>query len=98
MKLYREVLIESAEQAEALPVGTVVIEVDAKTGTHNWAFTSEAWNPDDLNVFPTEYHIALVPIEAEEERARSQINIIHLPPPVPQMVPVRLPCPRCGLR
>lgn len=100
--LYRPVLIESAEQAEALPRGTVALtslngeQASAgKIGDDLWMVAGD-W-PDYSNEDAVGW-TALVPIEAEEERARSQINITHLPPPAPQMVPVRLPCPRCGLR
>ncbi|MGO2819450.1 MAG: hypothetical protein ACTIA5_01525 [Brachybacterium tyrofermentans] len=112
--LYRPVLIESAEQAEALPVGTVALDPghesaaeasDYGPGTpavrcRHYEPTS-TWFSDYEGSMPAKRLVgwtALVPIEAEEERARSQINITHLPPPAPQMVPVRLPCPRCGLR
>ena len=46
---------------------------------------------------------AVLPIvEAEvraavEERESRQVQV-HFDPPPPQMVPVRLPCPRCGHR
>ncbi len=111
--LYRLVQITSAEQAEALPVGTLAISsemYDSGDSMHwaavkvglEWARTDAG---DGLPVFSDAGMVdvdvpwtALVPIETEEERARSQINITHLSPPAPQMVPVRLPCPRCGLR
>lgn len=67
--LYKPVLIESAEQAEALPLGAIVrrgrlqpLELwhDTYTGELSWG--DEDLDPEDL-VGRT----ALVPIEAEEE-------------------------------
>ncbi|WP_087484916.1 hypothetical protein [Brachybacterium massiliense] len=70
MKLYRPVLIESAEQAEALPDGAVLVREDHFVfQKHAGQFVSA--DPHDL---PTEAAwevvgwTALVPIEAEEER------------------------------
>ena len=63
--LYKPVLIESAEQAEALPVGTVVIRTRVgviEKGRRGW------WS--GLNQVPDQTPIgasALVPIDAEEE-------------------------------
>ncbi|MGO2362181.1 MAG: hypothetical protein ACTH6N_13765 [Brachybacterium tyrofermentans] len=109
--LYKPVLIESAEQAEALPIGTVatlsedigdgVADFYAATKAEDGWERTDSSGPSWMSPAPATGMVgwtALVPIEAEEERARSQINITHLPPPVPQMVPVRLPCLRCGLR
>ncbi|NIB22881.1 hypothetical protein HBA56_04310 [Pseudoteredinibacter isoporae] len=107
--IYVPTPITSAEQAEALPIGTVSIsdhpddKPSVKVTPTLWVCV---WDVDDDHdatyaVAPISHMLgdfALVPIEAEEERARSQINITHLSPPAPQMVPVRLPCPRCGLR
>ena len=72
MKLYRPVLIESAEQAEALPIGTVatdlgstIISAAVRTDVGLGWFVSG----DEM----TDMHehmvgwTALVPIEAEEE-------------------------------
>ena len=66
MKLYRPVLIESAEQAEALPEGTVAIGtrygvIEKGSRGRWWAGLAEL--PDRIAVGGT----ALVPIEAEEE-------------------------------
>lgn len=82
MKLYRPVRIESAEQAEALPIGTVALDHPTgnadrlpyvKATAARWA---SVWGVDDLGVIdaygtaPNEAMVgdqALVPIEAEEE-------------------------------
>ena len=76
--LYRPVLIESAEQAEALPIGTVSIDLDSQGQPRQasirvrcgWYCTGEVeadgspWlAPHDAMAGDT----ALVPIEAEEE-------------------------------
>lgn len=69
MKLYKEVLIESAEQAEALPIGTVAVGPNHYAATRieyglGWSVTGDA---------SSDYHdhiigwTALLPIEAEEE-------------------------------
>ena len=66
--LYRPVLIESAEQAEALPGGSIVLDHESK-----WVYTDYfiAARPplsglqDDLD--RGVHVVALVPIEAEEE-------------------------------
>lgn len=68
--LYRPVLIESAEQAEALPEGTVTIGtrygvIEKGSRGSWWAGLAEL--PDRIAVGGT----ALVPIEAGEERAVS---------------------------
>lgn len=72
--LYRSVLIETAEQAEALPRGTVAVSgrgfarlVGIRVGkpgeaTNGWLVMSEVLGHD----FMTGWE-ALVPIEAEEE-------------------------------
>lgn len=78
--LFRPVLIESAEQAEALPIGTVAIRRDGdgyvwtaarrcrcqEPGCDAWFSTD--WNDphDHVNVVGAS---ALVPIEAEEVRS-----------------------------
>lgn len=72
--LYRPVLIESAEQAEALPRGTVATygEKSAKLTAHhvgNVVTPADAWLVMD-ELMPSAEMIgwtALVPIEAEEE-------------------------------
>ena len=83
--LYRPVLIESAEQAEALPVGTLAIssEMDDSGDTKHWAAVKvgSAWArtdvADGLPVVTSSGMVdaglpwtALVPIEAEEETTR----------------------------
>ena len=67
--LYRPVPIESAEQAEALPVGTVGHEPP-----HLYAYIKKArnyWRGTGDDAALTDYEMlpftALVPIEAEEE-------------------------------
>ena len=67
--LYRPVLIESAEQAEALPIGTVGHEPP-----HLYAYIKKArnyWRGTGDDAALTDYEMppftALVPIEAEEE-------------------------------
>lgn len=79
MKLYRPVLIESAEQAEALPVGTVVqriVPVDVgkpepyagvKFARNTWFTTSTTLDLRDALDRHMIGWTALVPIEAEEE-------------------------------
>ena len=70
--LYRPVLIESAEQAEALPVGTMArtysvahdIEVCVKDWDNAWLGTHGTGAFTDLRMVG---FTALVPIEAEEE-------------------------------
>ena len=72
--LYKPVLIESAEQAEALPRGTVATygEKSAKLTAHhvgNVVTPADAWLVMD-ELMPSAEMIgwtALVPIEAEEE-------------------------------
>lgn len=71
--LYRPVLIESAEQAEALPRGSVVFDGDPEDGD-TYVRVGGDWHTNghpgllsealDLGLTVT----ALVPIEAEEER------------------------------
>ena len=64
--LYKSVLIESAEQAEALPEGTVVI--NTRAGAIEKGSRGRWWS--GLNQVPAPTVIggsALVPIEAEEE-------------------------------
>ena len=65
-------LIESAEQAEALPVGTVLLHLDSQGGVDQAGVVQRGYVeysgvreefPDDMAVGDT----ALVPIEAEEE-------------------------------
>lgn len=59
MKLYRPVLIESAEQAEALPEGTLVSVTRGPV--------ADAYDPAKFAITPRVGDVALVPIEAEEE-------------------------------
>ena len=72
--LYKPVLIETAEQAEKLPDGTVAIdrpqgtgipEASVKTGGGKWMGTLDGDRPYDCAAMIGDY--ALVPIEAEEE-------------------------------
>ena len=68
--LYRPVLIESAEQAEALPIGTLARHDDHmpvekwrdEDGSAHWGYIEESVEVDLLRGWT-----ALVPIEAEEE-------------------------------
>ena len=74
VKLYRPVLIESAEQAEALPKGAVVFDGDPEDGD-TYVRAGGDWHTNghpgvlsealDLGFTVT----ALVPIEAEEVRS-----------------------------
>ena len=76
--LYRPVLIESAEQAEALPIGTVTITPDevgqvdqaavrVRGGWHSTGFANEHGTPFLYPHLAVVGDTALVPIEAEEE-------------------------------
>ena len=71
--LYRPVLIESAEQAEALPEGTIVIndQGDRYHRGAGWGWHSTVGDRDlteDLDsTFMPPKITALVPVEAEEE-------------------------------
>lgn len=82
--LYRPVLIESAEQAEALPAGTSVKRAvwhesghqdycaGVKIGFNTWFTTSPtAERQDALSQYMVGW-MALVPIEAEEETLERQ--------------------------
>ena len=67
--LYKPVLIETAEQAEALPVGTVGHELPRlyayiKRARNYWRETGDDAALTDYEMLP---FTALVPIEAEEE-------------------------------
>ena len=69
MKLYKEVLIESAEQAEALPIGTIAargsiaaVRVPEQTHDEPWRSGVLGWGHVSAIGWT-----ALVPIEAEEE-------------------------------
>lgn len=75
MKLYRPVLIETAEQAEALPIGTwarsdvgggIPEETVVRTADERqpWRNGPAAWSSSEIVGWT-----ALVPIEAEEEWA-----------------------------
>ena len=67
--LYKPVLIESAEQAEALPVGTVAI-LGWGLGSDIRTRTSNGWITRAGSVLPSADVVgwtALAPIEAEEE-------------------------------
>ena len=73
--LYKPVLIEYAEQAEALPGGSIVLDHESK-----WVYTDYfiAARPplsglqDDLD--RGVHVVALVPIEAEEETTGALVN------------------------
>lgn len=83
MKLYKPVLIESAEQAEALPIGTVAHDRDHDTEPDLIPYIKitpklwvSVWDVDEAHeigaygVCPNSHIVgdtALVPIEAEEE-------------------------------
>ena len=67
--LYRPVLIESVEQAEALPVGTV-LRHESYQPIEKWDYNGEAiYGGFQDGLFPDELvgWLALVPIEAGEE-------------------------------
>ena len=66
--------IESAEQAEALPIGTVAVLWDGPHVIQHATLTSARRGPWDMDMHGYEHHLfvgwtALVPIEAEEEWA-----------------------------
>lgn len=76
--LYRPVLIESAEQAEALPIGTIAVSHNRAGAAcqacirvgDGWLCTEEIGFDGVQDVIGHEYMVgdqALVPIEAEEE-------------------------------
>ena len=83
--LYRPVLIETAEQAEALPVGTVAIDLDGQGQprqasirvrggwycTGSVAADGSPWLAPHV-VMAGDY--ALAPIEAEEETTGALVN------------------------
>ena len=85
--LYRSVLIESVEQAEALPLGTVAVRLDddglvwtaarrcrcEESGCDAW-FSTDWADPEPHAGLVG--HTALVPIEAEEETGCD----VHDPP------------------
>ena len=77
--LYRSVLIESAEQAEALPVGTVAAQAATERWPalacirvdYGWHCTGETDDDGDMTLIGHDLMVgdtALVPIEAEEVR------------------------------
>lgn len=67
MKIYREVLIESVEQAEALPEDTpVLIKVDGEAFGLEFA---RDLLPEHMTPVHHARHYALVPIEAEGVRS-----------------------------
>ena len=78
--LYKPVLIESAEQAEALPGGSLVLDHESK-----WVYTDYfiAARPprsglqDDLD--HGVHVVALVPIEAEEETREHPTRVEERP-------------------
>lgn len=78
--LYRPVLIESAEQAEALPIGTITLErshgldldpPSPRSRTNR--YPGYAWHSDYDGALSSDDMVgftALVPIEAKEERVK----------------------------
>lgn len=74
--LYRPVLIESAEQAEQLPIGTVAVNPQDRTEAsvrvqNGWHVTGQGEMDGTPSLFKHRDMVgdlALVPIEAEEER------------------------------
>ena len=79
--LYKPVLIESVEQAEALPVGTVGHEPP-----HLYAYIKKArnyWRGTGDDAALTDYEMppftALVPIEAEEETREHPTRVEERP-------------------
>lgn len=68
--LYKPVKITTAEQAEALPVGTPVLEVLTDPGEDERVvgadFIDDGFD-EDLTPGSNFHYVALVPIEAEEE-------------------------------
>ena len=74
-RLYRPVLIESAEQAEALPVGTVAVDASSQSdvsirvqgGWHCTGYCLDFGGSEVLKHCDMVGDQALVPIEAEEE-------------------------------
>ena len=79
--LYRPVLLESAEQAEALPIGTVGHEPP-----HLYAYIKKArnyWRGTGDDAALTDYEMlpftALVPIEAEEETREHPTRVEERP-------------------
>ena len=90
MKLYKEVLIESAEQAEALPDGTLAHGhwPDRQYGDGLVKKIGGAWMPRSvtgIGLAPSDALVgwtALVPIEAEEETVERH----RLCQPVPDML------------
>ena len=70
--LYRPVLIESAEQAEALPIGTIAILRDGTRIRQTLTRTGNRLGPWEMDMRGYRHALvvgftALVPIEAEEE-------------------------------
>ena len=88
-------LIESAEQAEALPIGTVSIDFDSQGQPYQasirvrggWYCTGEVAADGSPRLAPHDVmagDTALVPIEAEEERTRPvqlHASAVHAAPP-----------------
>lgn len=78
-RLYRPVLIESAEQAEALPVGTVATDLGARiVSAAVRTDVGLGWFVSGDEMTDMHEHLvgwtALVPIEAEEEWGGSRPN------------------------
>ena len=88
--LYKPVLIESAEQAEALPRGTVAIRHDSDWRDAAVKLFDNAWQEASAEDWATSNGemvgwTALVPIEAEEEtRDHPGIMLPTNPPKFPR--------------
>ena len=86
--LYKPVLIESAAQAEALPVGTVATDLGARiVSAAVRTDVGLGWFVSGDEMTDTHEHLvgwtALVPIEAEEETTRAEPfadGTIHVSP------------------
>ena len=80
--LYKPVLIESAEQAEALPVGTPVLEVLTDPGEDERVvgadFIDDGFD-EDLTPGSNFHHVALVPVEAVEETREPPTRVEERP-------------------
>ena len=92
--LYKPVLIESVEQAEALPVGTSVKRTvwhqsghqeyyaGVKVGTNTWFTTSPTADLQDALSRHMVGWTALLPVEAEEETVACgddwSLSLIHI--------------------
>lgn len=73
--LYRPVLIESAEQAEALPEGTIIIHAENYPQEKFAGLWGRERN-SSASLAEEEGWSALVPIEAEEETRHGLVGLI----------------------